>query len=351
MREDYFTSDKFKQDVDKLINKINLSDEFYLIPIKRGRNNRVFCVNIKGWGKALLKAYFKHPKDPRDRLRNEFSFSNFAWDKGLRGLHKPYACDCENNLGLYQFIEGRKITPDEVNREFVDQALAFFIELNKHKDSPEAKKLPNASEACFSINGHLDTVKRRIDRLKMINGSSEVDREAISFVDNELLGGWNGVFLNAKQLIDDYDLDPNEEIHFFDRCLSPSDFGFHNAIVDKERRLFFVDFEYAGWDDPSKMICDFFCQPEVPVSLDYYGSFIEAVFRADLSEKNIKKTNLLLPVYRIKWCCIMLNEFLRYDSERRNFSQADVNIEKRKSEQLEKARVYLRSATKEKILF
>ena len=25
----------------------------------------------------------------------------------------------------------------------------------------------------------------------------------------------------------------------------------------------FIDFEYAGWDDPSKLICDFFCQPAV----------------------------------------------------------------------------------------
>ena len=36
------------------------------------------------------------------------------------------------------------------------------------------------------------------------------------------------------------------------RCLSPSDFGFHNALLEATGKLRFVDFEYAGWDDPAK---------------------------------------------------------------------------------------------------
>ena len=33
-----------------------------------------------------------------------------------------------------------------------------------------------------------------------------------------------------------------------DSILSPSDFGFHN-IISKNQKLYFIDFEYAGWDD------------------------------------------------------------------------------------------------------
>ena len=49
-----------------------------------------------------------------------------------------------------------------------------------------------------------------------------------------------------------------------DRCLSPSDFGFHNALAQGET-VRFIDFEYAGWDDPAKTVCDFFHHPGVPV--------------------------------------------------------------------------------------
>ena len=41
------------------------------------------------------------------------------------------------------------------------------------------------------------------------------------------------------------------------RILSPSDFGLHNTI-SKKNKLYFFDFEYFGWDDPIKLICDFF---------------------------------------------------------------------------------------------
>ena len=43
--------------------------------------------------------------------------------------------------------------------------------------------------------------------------------------------------------------------------ISPSDFGFHN-VINKNNKLFFIDFEYAGLDDPIKLICDFYCQPD-----------------------------------------------------------------------------------------
>ena len=43
--------------------------------------------------------------------------------------------------------------------------------------------------------------------------------------------------------------------------MSPSDFGFHN-VIKKDDFLYFIDFEYAGLDDPVKLICDFYCQPD-----------------------------------------------------------------------------------------
>ena len=60
-----------------------------------------------------------------------------------------------------------------------------------------------------------------------------------------------------------------------EKSLSPSDFGFHNMLIDKNGRLRFIDFEYAGWDDPAKIICDFFCQPKFPVPMNWMDSFIE----------------------------------------------------------------------------
>ena len=45
------------------------------------------------------------------------------------------------------------------------------------------------------------------------------------------------------------------------RTLSPSDFGFHNALRRPDGRVVFLDLEYFGWDDPAKMISDFLLHP------------------------------------------------------------------------------------------
>ena len=46
---------------------------------------------------------------------------------------------------------------------------------------------------------------------------------------------------------------------------------------------------------------------------------------------------MLLPVYKIKWCCIILNEFLPRGRSRRAFMKDMLNPEVKKDEQLQKA--------------
>ena len=127
--------------------------------------------------------------------------------------------------------------------------------------------------------------------------------------------------------------------------VSPSDFGFHNALKTPDGRTRFFDFEYAGWDDPARMLCDFFCQPAVPAPLDYLVRFAASV-SADSEEPDamLARIRLLFPVYRIKWCCILLNDFLRVGDRRRRFALSD-DAQERKASQLAKARLALEAAS------
>ena len=94
-----------------------------------------------------------------------------------------------------------------------------------------------------------------------------------------------------------------------DCCLSPSDFGFHNALTGPAG-LGFLDFEYAGRDDPAKLVSDFFCQPEIPVPMRYHAGFIARLAQGlRLDAAGRARCRILLDAYRIKWTCIILNEF------------------------------------------
>jgi hypothetical protein len=123
-----------------------------------------------------------------------------------------------------------------------------------------------------------------------------------------------------------------------DRCISPSDFGFHNALATPSGMVVFLDFEYAGWDDPAKMVSDFFSQPAVPVPVGYFDHFLaSALAFSQNAEMLAVRTRILLPVFRMKWCCIVMNDFLPAALRRRKFANPSADEAGRKRAQLDKA--------------
>jgi hypothetical protein len=329
--------DELRSAIEALLRQADLPPRFTLEPLASG-NNRVFRLDADGQP-ALLKVYFRSPDDPRDRLGAEYAFARFAWEHGVRRVPQPLACDRERGLGLYEFIDGRKLCA--VDAAAVEQALDFCRDVNRYRHAAAA--LPLAAESCFNVAAHLQTVERRIARLVAVAPTADVDHEALAFVRDAVVPASEalrrGVEAEARRLrvSVDGDIQPGA------RCLSPSDFGFHNALCDAAGVLRFVDFEYAGWDDPAKLACDFFCQPTVPAPPELFAPFTERLAaHLGLPEDARLRMRLLLPVYRMKWICIMLNEFLPVGDERRRFAQPAADRARRKVEQLCKARCHLR---------
>ena len=334
----------FQAAVSALASSVGLEDSFRLQALSGGANNRVYCLEKAG-PRALLKSYFRHPDDPRDRLASEFAFLRFAWNRGVRCVPEPLAFDAEHGLGLYEFIPGTAIVANEIESTDVDQAAQLFVELNNHGADPLAGQLPLASEACFSLESHTQQVNRRVQRLQSEARAKDPDIDR--FIQQELPETWQHVEAalreqtHLRQLSWDAVLAPAE------RCLSPSDFGFHNALRRPAGRLCFLDFEYAGWDDPAKMICDFFCQPAVPLPPKWRCRFIESVTTPFSDKQKLReRVQLLLPLYYVKWCCIVLNTCLPEGRARRSFAGAvSQTAADREAGMLERARQLLERVT------
>jgi hypothetical protein len=324
----------------KLADQMGLSGDVTLEQLTGGRNNQVFKMMVNDQ-RFLLKSYFVHKADPRDRLGNEFSFLRFAWDKGIRCIPQPFIADKKQNVALYEFVEGKRLKVSNITEDFIKQAIRFVLELNKYRQTDEATNLPFASEACFSIGEHLNCVEQRLKRLGEIEPCDSVSKNAHDFIQRELIPCWTMLKKGISEKLENSDIDVNKIINNEERCLSPSDFGFHNALLEKNGSLRFVDFEYAGWDDPVKLICDFFCQPELSVSTTFLPLFKHEVIQLLDKGKILKERIVILfPVYRIKWCCIMLNEFVPEGYARRSYAGKDVET-RRKEEQLQKVKTYL----------
>jgi hypothetical protein len=286
-----------------------------------GKNNQVYRVDTIAAEPLVLKRYFSDPRDTRDRLAAEWGFLQHAWSRGVRTVPQPLASDPASRTGLYAFVPGRKLNSAEIGATQVDAAIDFVLAVNASPRDPLA--LAPGSEACFSLAEHLDTVERRVARLRDLDPQAPHSEEARRFVADRLLPAWAATRRRISSAGKAAGLHPGATLPAVDCCLSPSDFGFHNALSDGSGSITFLDFEYAGRDDPAKLVSDFFCQPEVPVPLGYHAHFVaRLVDGLRLDDAGRARCEILLDAYRIKWTCIMLNDFLPLGAARRAFADA-----------------------------
>jgi Phosphotransferase enzyme family len=301
-----------------------------------GRNNQVFRLDTEA-GPLVLKRYFTDARDSRDRLGAEWSFISHAWSRGVHVVPEPLACDRADQAGLYGFVAGRKLTASELAPVHVDAAIDFVLAVN----APPRPALAPGSEACFSLAEHIATVERRVVRLATLDADVPHVAEARQLVAAQLQPTWAAVKADILSGAAAEGLAMDAAIPADQSCLSPSDFGFHNALLDDSGKLTFLDFEYAGRDDPAKLVSDFFCQPEVPVPLSLHGHFIDRLAHGlGLDTAGIARCRLLLDAYQIKWTCIILNDFLPLGAARRAFADAGAWAQ-RCAEQLAKAEAKL----------
>ena len=301
-----------------------------------GANNVVARVDVGGQP-LLAKLYFTHARDPRDRLGTEFGMLDFLWANGVRCVPEPLRMDREHNLGLYEFIAGERVAPGQVTGSDVEQLIELLAAMWRLRTLPDALRLPPASEAAFTLNGYWANVERRLNRVRAaLAGRPEV-APVRDFVEAELVPVASSVagFLSARAPELGVELDI--ELPPAQRTLSPADHGFHNVLRRANGALAFLDFEYAGWDDPAQALANALLLPEVPLPAELRVTFARGLLaRLDGTVGVGARLRLIYPMLALKWSLIMLNEFLPVGSERRAFAGA--NAKARLAAQLAKAR-------------
>ena len=305
-----------------------------------GRNSQVFRLDMEDGRALALKAYFRHAGDPRDRLGTEFRALTFLWEQGIRCVPQPLAFDTVAGLGLFEFIEGiQQKVPSDAD---VDAAWRFLVTLKTLSTVPSAQRLPNASEAHFSLQIVAEHIENRLARLTNVDLELAEASGLSQFLDSDLVPAWRGLLDDCRQGCRRSGLSFEAPLPQAQRTLSPSDFGFHNALKRQEGMVF-LDFEYFGWDDPAKMLADFLLHPGMELSLGHRQRFAAGLLDHMELEHLAQRTRLCFPLFGIKWCLILLNEFLKGPLDRRTFADPELrSAEERQAQQLGKARLKLR---------
>lgn len=339
-------SDDIDVTIEGLLNVANIAGSITSVDVLvGGKNNQTYVVCCDQRERYVVKKYFQHSLDLRDRQNTELLFSSYANKVAADFVPKIYAFDKSAGVTLFEFIDGCPISQGHVQGMEVETAINFINALNAIQSRSSAQLLPIASEACFAVQDHLDLVDRRIDALFQIL-HDDIGRDRSSFIRN-LANFWSQLKASIIEEAINCGLEASFILPVEDRCISPSDFGFHNAIKGPGEEIRFIDFEYAGWDDPAKLVGDFFSQLAVPVPEQYFTDFVESIAH-NFSDSELFKVRarLLMPVYQIKWCCIALNVFLPTHLSRRKFSNPLIDISKLQNDQLSKAKSLLSTLEK-----
>lgn len=307
-----------------------------IAPARPGGNSRLYRVETVGGEVFALKAYPRQEGDARDRMGTELNALSFMRRHGMAEIPSVIAADLTAGYALYEWIEGE---PPPADLDSLSAVLRFLRGLERISSAAEAAALPLASEACLSA---ADIVRQVDGRLAALTAIADAHPALSAFLRTDFREARSRVVMTAQQDYAQAGLAFETPIEPQRLRLSPSDFGFHNALARPDGGIVFIDFEYFGWDDPAKLCCDFVLHPGMHLTAALRHRFLRGVtdiFAADPALPH--RLRALMPLYALRWTMILLNEFVPERWQRRlaagwSGSRADVLCR-----QLDKAKAML----------
>lgn len=275
-----------------------------------GANSKIYKLTTKSGDTYCAKQYIKRPGDRRDRLNNEFTALEFLWRKSIGPIPHPIAHDQQYNIGIYTFINGKILRNNKIFHSELAQAIKFLESLHTARLFRAAKMFGSASEACFSFSQYIQIIDQRRQRFSKIRGNIPLTSQLHQWLINEWEIAWREAVELVMKRVRENRLSLSTPLAISFRTLSPSDFGFHNAIKQTDGQLVFLDFEYFGWDDPAKLIGDFFLHPGMHLTNDQKRWFLKKSITIYAQDPSLPiRLPLIYILLGCKWCLILLNCF------------------------------------------
>lgn len=248
-------------------------------------NNQLYIIKTDSH-KFVLKKYYP---DQNHRYDREITFLNFLSKNNIKNVPKVFFSEKSTGLTLMSWVDGNKIKDPSIKN--ISEAAQFIEKINSLPRGNNS--IMNAMDSGFSYIDHYKNIVQRVNILK--NHLNYADKKTVNLIEH---------------------IDKNLKLHsdlksaykVTTTILSPSDFGFHNILMNDDK-LFFLDFEYSGLDDPIKLACDFFLQPKIPVPIKYLDIFVTHTHLISNLSKDeyLYRFNTLFKINALKWACIALN--------------------------------------------
>ncbi|MDC1280942.1 hypothetical protein N8Z28_01510, partial [bacterium] len=281
----------------QICNKINPSNKIKsIVKIKKGGNSNVYKLQDYKNNLLLLKEYPNDPLEIKSRLKNELDALKLLYD--FENVPTIINYNHSMDLLILEYIKGRTIK--KITHQNLFDALIFVEQLYKLSNN---KSYSLATEACLNANELVNQIDKRFIKFKLTQNKD------LQKIITKLFKLYEIVRKRAYELWPKYNINKNLKKKFL--TFSPSDFGFHNAILNEKNKLKFIDFEYFGLDDPVKLISDFLWHPGMELTEKQKITFTTDFYRIFKKDKYLKqRLNAAFSLYGIRWGLIILNNFI-----------------------------------------
>lgn len=318
----------------KAARKLSRSPVSSLARAGGGGNSRLYRIETAA-GPLALKAYPALVEDSRDRLGVEAKALEFMRASGIDCVPRVHATDAERGLMLMDWLDGELVascpTADDI-----DRVVRFLSRLHDLRGVVGSAAFPLASEACLSGAAIIHQIEARVARL---GDAARDDRDLRDFLETCFEPLLERAGRRARAGYRSTSLDFEAPLARGQQDLIPADFGFHNVLRARGGRLYFIDFEYFGWDDPVKLAADFLLHPAggVPNELHrYLRARLVDIYGGERSFE--VRLGLLYPLYGLRWILILLNEYLPHRWRIRACAGGENDWDRAKRRQLSKAK-------------
>ena len=282
------------------VKELNVANQA-ILKLKGGINNRVYRCG-SGANAYVIKSYQESTQGERDRMQAEVEFLRYAGETAKEFVPQLIEVDWRRRCVVLEHIPGQSYRDGcEPTKADIEAACEFARQINSEPEKAKQFITVNAAEGYKRVTEHIANVSERLKNMSVSHLPSSYREPAKALVENAK-SKLNNITDKTIRLIQRGEL--NDSINRDHLCVSPSDFGFHNAIRNKNGIKFF-DFEFAGWDDPAKLIADFILQPRVQVRVS--PSQLIKIFRPESAKEIYERHTALGPILQIKWGAIILS--------------------------------------------
>ena len=267
-----------------------------------GANNKVYLWQSPN-DRLIVKLYGPTAPGQPDRHQAETEFLGYANEVASEFVPQLLHSDPGHRVVAMEYIDGHSFDASYVpNEDDTQRAADFLSALNADRIDGRSKITSQATDGFLSLTAHAKDLKTRLATLQFDHLPPDYQGQAKALI-SSASDRWQAISEKLENSLSNEEI--ADALDQTDCSLSPSDFGFHNAIACPEG-LKFHDFEFAGWDDPTKTVVDFFLQPRIRVPTKYLNIMENAV--ASLLSVDIlrPRARALSAILHLKWVTIVL---------------------------------------------